>query len=150
MLAAPCHYIDLIIDDADTVQPLLSSALKNNVEPEYCRMLLRALANKRSYHCSEDLMLGTNTYPATSIGKSSSLTQTTHTTLNPAVVSTGPENLSNRELDVLELLSTGARNKDIADTLNLSLATVKRHLQNIYGKLQVSNRTEAILKRSLH
>jgi LuxR family maltose regulon positive regulatory protein len=53
------------------------------------------------------------------------------------------EPLSQREIEVLQLAATGASDQDIADKLVLSKATVKAHLRNIYGKLQVGNRTQA-------
>jgi LuxR family maltose regulon positive regulatory protein len=56
------------------------------------------------------------------------------------------EPLTNRELDVLELLVQRLSNKEIADKLFISAATVKGHLRNIYGKLDVSKRREAIEK----
>ncbi|GEM_PF-5487858 len=55
-------------------------------------------------------------------------------------------NLSPRELDVLKVLATGASNKEIAETLHVSLATVKTHINNIYAKLSVRNRVQAIEK----
>lgn len=54
--------------------------------------------------------------------------------------------LSPRELEVLRLIAAGLRNQDIADQLFISLATVKRHIANIYGKLEASHRTDAIVK----
>jgi len=55
------------------------------------------------------------------------------------------ESLSHRELEVLNLINQGNRNKQIAETLTISVSTVKRHLQNIYQKLQVNSRTEAMV-----
>jgi len=49
--------------------------------------------------------------------------------------------LTDRELDVVELIVAGASNKLIARQLELSLATVKTHLQHVFQKLQVSSRT---------
>ena len=54
--------------------------------------------------------------------------------------------LSKREYEVLELLSKGHLYKEIADQLFISLSTVKRHLNHIYTKLQVQNKTEAVNK----
>ena len=51
--------------------------------------------------------------------------------------------LTERELEVLRLLAQGTLNKEIAQTLNISLGTVRFHTSNIYEKLGVNNRTEA-------
>ena len=53
------------------------------------------------------------------------------------------EPLSERELEVLRLLAVGLSNKEIAETLVIAASTVKQHLKNIYGKLDVHNRTQA-------
>jgi len=50
---------------------------------------------------------------------------------------------SPRELDVLELVSTGMTNIQVADQLGLSVHAIKFHLASIYRKLGVANRTEA-------
>ncbi len=55
-----------------------------------------------------------------------------------------PQKLTPRELEVLTLLGQGARNKEIAQTLVIAERTVKIHVGNILGKLNVSNRTEAV------
>ena len=54
--------------------------------------------------------------------------------------------LSDRELEVLRKLATGASNKEIGEALFISLSTVKTHVINIYGKLQAGNRVEAAEK----
>jgi LuxR family maltose regulon positive regulatory protein len=54
------------------------------------------------------------------------------------------EPLTPREVEVLSLIAGGLRNQEIADQLVISLATVKRHISNIYGKLGVSHRTQAV------
>ncbi|WP_018235773.1 response regulator transcription factor [Ensifer sp. BR816] len=51
--------------------------------------------------------------------------------------------LSTREIQILDLVCTGTRNKIIADRLGLAENTVKVHVRNIYQKMKVSNRTEA-------
>lgn len=56
------------------------------------------------------------------------------------------ELLSDRELEVLHYLATGMTNQAIADQLFVSLAAIKWHARNIYGKLDVKNRTQAVAK----
>ncbi|KAM3114681.1 LuxR C-terminal-related transcriptional regulator [Phormidesmis sp. 146-33] len=56
------------------------------------------------------------------------------------------EPLSARELEVLHHLATGTSNQAIADQLFVSLAAVKWHARNIYGKLEVNNRTQAVAR----
>ncbi len=53
--------------------------------------------------------------------------------------------LTERERETLDLLAEGRSNKDIADTMCLSLETIKSHLQTIYKKLGVKSRTEAAI-----
>ncbi|MDP9426090.1 MAG: response regulator transcription factor [Actinomycetota bacterium] len=54
--------------------------------------------------------------------------------------------LSGRETEVLRLVARGAGNKEVAETLHLSETTVKRHLSNVYDKLGVHTRGEAVSK----
>jgi LuxR family transcriptional regulator, maltose regulon positive regulatory protein len=56
------------------------------------------------------------------------------------------EPLSDRELEVLQHLAQGLSNRAIADKLFVTLAAIKWHARNIYGKLDVSNRTQAVAK----
>jgi len=56
------------------------------------------------------------------------------------------QKLSSREKEILELLSEGYRYKEIADKLFLSTETVRTHIRNIYEKLQVNSRTDALNK----
>ncbi len=58
--------------------------------------------------------------------------------------------LTTREKEVLTLLAHGLTNKEIAQTLILSVRTVEAHLRNIYGKLHVASRTEAALWAVTH
>jgi len=53
--------------------------------------------------------------------------------------------LTDREMEVLRMVTRGLSNKDIADELCLSVRTVQGHLANIFNKLRVSSRTEAVV-----
>jgi LuxR family maltose regulon positive regulatory protein len=54
--------------------------------------------------------------------------------------------LSRREAELLGLIAAGRSNKEIAAELYISIGTVKRHTVNIFNKLDVKNRTEAVAK----
>lgn len=56
------------------------------------------------------------------------------------------ESLSNREQEVLQWLTSGASNREIGQHLYITESTVKRHVYNIFGKLNVRNRTQAALQ----
>lgn len=63
---------------------------------------------------------------------------------SPGVVEALAEPLTPREVAILELISRGRSNNDIARELVISVATVKTHLNNLYGKLRVGTRTQAL------
>ena len=52
--------------------------------------------------------------------------------------------LTRREIQILNMLTTGAKNNDIAENLCLSVHTIKTHIYHIYKKIDVNNRTEAV------
>jgi DNA-binding NarL/FixJ family response regulator len=64
----------------------------------------------------------------------------------PITTAAEVEELRPSEKKILELLAQGLPNKEIANRLGLSASTVRWHLENIYGKLHVKSRTEAVLK----
>jgi LuxR family maltose regulon positive regulatory protein len=72
--------------------------------------------------------------------------------IQPFINITGPqleyivEPLSEREREVLQCLASGASNREIGRRLVIAESTVKRHVYNIFGKLNVSNRTQAALR----
>lgn len=68
--------------------------------------------------------------------------------IHPSTLTLQPliDPLSERELEVLRLIAQGLSNKEISDQLFLALSTVKGHNRNIYDKLQVQRRTEAVLR----
>lgn len=56
------------------------------------------------------------------------------------------EILTDREIDVMEYVSSGLYNKEIADILKCEICTIKKHLQHIFTKMGVNNRIEAALR----
>jgi LuxR family maltose regulon positive regulatory protein len=78
--------------------------------------------------------------------KEAASSQDTAVSLSPGLlVSRSPvEPLSEAELKVLRLVATGLSNREIADRLVITVGTTKWHLNQIYGKLHVRNRTEAV------
>jgi LuxR family maltose regulon positive regulatory protein len=69
---------------------------------------------------------------------------------SPSVARSDPsalvEPLSARELEVLQLIAQGLSNREISQRLFLALSTVKGHNRNIFSKLQVQRRTEAVAR----
>lgn len=63
-----------------------------------------------------------------------------------------PPRLTRRQRDVAQLLAAGKRNREIAETLRISEHTVRRHLESIFRRLNVPNRTAAVaeLRKGLH
>lgn len=77
---------------------------------------------------------------------------TPHLTATPAPTPPPPElaTLTPRERDVLRLIATGASNREIATTLYLSEGTVKNHVTNLLGRLNLRDRTQAALFAQTH
>ena len=113
---------------------MLQKSLELGIESEYCNLLLAAI-NEREKWAS----IITHNQSATPV-KQQLDNSDNYQNLNQGLV----EILTHREMEVLSLINQGYRNKNIAESLSISISTVKRHLQNIYQKLQVSSRTEAI------
>ena len=67
-------------------------------------------------------------------------------TFIPNVAMISQLELSPRELEILHLIASGKSNQEIANTIFVSLSTVKTHNQNIFEKLEVKRRTQAIEK----
>jgi LuxR family maltose regulon positive regulatory protein len=119
-LAVPGGFIRLFVDEGPPMAHLLSQAEAIGMMPDYTGKLLAALqvdAQKRE-----------NTF---------SLPPPPQPLIEP---------LSPRELEVLHLMAQGLSNQDICEQLFLALSTVKGHNRNIFGKLQVQRRTEAVAR----
>jgi LuxR family maltose regulon positive regulatory protein len=106
------------VDEGPPMAGLLYDALKREIAPAYVQRLLAAFPVSES---EED------------ISKKSQVDQS-------GLI----EPLSEREIEVLQLLAKGLTNQVVATRLFISLHTVKAHTRNIYSKLGVNNRTQAV------
>jgi LuxR family maltose regulon positive regulatory protein len=121
-LAEPEGYARLFIDEGAPMAHLLSEATAQGVLPEYGGALLAALEaelQEREGHLSLS-----KSQPNLSLG----------------------EPLSERELEVLQLIAQGLSNSEISKRIYRALDTVKGYNRNIFGKLQVHNRTDAVAR----
>jgi DNA-binding NarL/FixJ family response regulator len=86
------------------------------------------------------------------IDRALSLEAATNADTRAAADGPHPMGLTQRELEVVQLVADGKTNREIAEALVLSDKTVKRHLDNVFSKLGVSSRTAAaaVLLRSQH
>ena len=116
-LAEPGGFIRTFVDEGPPMARLLYEALSRGIAPDYVRRLLAAISSDE---------------PVQADAISSQADQ-----------SELIEPLSERELEVLQLIAEGLTNREIASRLFLSLHTVKVHAHNIYGKLGVHSRTQA-------
>ncbi len=117
-LAEPEGYIRTFVDKGEPMTVLLQEAAAQGIAPAYVGKLLGAMGVWEYGSIGE---IPPHPHPPTLV-----------------------EPLSDRELDVLHLLAAGQTNQEIAQGLCVSVNTVKTHLKNIYGKLGVNNRREAI------
>jgi len=119
-LAEPGGFIRIFVDEGLPMALLLREALRHGTAPDYIRRLLAAFPGEQPVQAD--------------------------TTTSQADLSEMVEPLSKRELEVLQRIAEGLTNREIADRLYLSLNTVKVHTRNIYGKLNVHSRTQAIAR----
>jgi len=116
-LAAPGGFVRTFIGSGPTMISLLRRAHSAGIMTEYVEMLLAA--SEREVKAQQ---------------------------IEKTVTSRLVEPLSERELDVMKLLAEGCTDKKIAEGLVIARETVHKHLKNIYGKLEVHSRAEAILR----
>jgi DNA-binding NarL/FixJ family response regulator len=122
-------------------------ALVDGLSPVETAGLLRAGARGmlRSDAGAEEIMAGIRAVVQGLLTLEPGLGQLLTATMRAAAVEDGPEEtLTEREIEVLQLLAIGLPNKQIASRLRISEHTVKFHVGSILGKLGVSSRTEAV------
>jgi LuxR family maltose regulon positive regulatory protein len=119
-LAQPGGFIRLFVDEGPPMAHLLSEAAARGMAPEYIQQVLAAFS------------------PVGASRPRPGRADAPHSAL--------VEPLSERELEVLQHIAEGLSNQEIASRLYLSLHTVKVHSRNIYGKLGVHNRTQAVAR----
>jgi LuxR family transcriptional regulator, maltose regulon positive regulatory protein len=120
--AEPGGFIRMFVDEGIPMARLLSEAAAHGIMPDYTSRLLAVF--EAEAQMSEDRSYPPSAPPAHSL----------------------TEPLSQRELEVLQLIAQGLSNREISERLFLALDTVKGHNRRIYGKLLVQRRTEAVAK----
>jgi ATP/maltotriose-dependent transcriptional regulator MalT len=121
-LAEPGGFIRLFVDEGPPMAHLLSEAAAHGIMPDYVGKLLAGFETEKQ-KCEVKSSLS----PAPPA--------------QPLI-----EPLSQRELEVLQLIAEGLSNREISERLFIALITVKGHNQKIFGKLQVQRRTEAVAR----
>jgi LuxR family maltose regulon positive regulatory protein len=125
-LAEPEGYVRIFVDEGPAMARLLSAAAQGMM-PDYIGRLLAAFPR------TEDRGLRTE------------LAESLHSVLSPQSSSL-VEPLSAREVEILQLIAQGLSNGEISARLFLAVSTVKGHNRNIFDKLQVQRRTEAVAR----
>ena len=123
-LAAPARNIRVFVDEGAPMAQLLSAAATRGTMPDFVGTLLVALA-------ADGSTASVAAAPRVSAAPSNLLLV---------------ELLSQRELEILRLIAAGRKNQEIADELIISLNTVRYHTKNLFGKLGVNKRTQAVAR----
>ena len=121
-IAAPAAWSRPFAEVGETMLPLIEAARDRGIEPDFADRLLGRSTESRTEQRPRE------------------------TVESRPQVSEQTDALTNRELDILELLAQRYRNKEIAAKLFISTHTVNYHLKHIYQKLGVSGRRQAVLK----
>jgi DNA-binding NarL/FixJ family response regulator len=109
----------------DAVRAGAHAVLSKTIDPVSAGTLLREIVRGTIFHCLAD--------PTVRTGRVAPESETAHQSLG----------LTQRELELLRLVASGATNSRLARQLFVTEQTVKFHLSNIYRKLGVANRTQA-------
>jgi LuxR family maltose regulon positive regulatory protein len=132
-LTGPERYIRLFLDEGEPLRRLLQQVNPTSTSPELLTEL-RAAFIGQNHESRQD---------ATSLGRER--VEVVSPPAGPASTNTAAliEPLTDREIELLQLVAAGQSNQEIAQQLFLAVGTVKKHLNNIFGKLGVSSRTQA-------
>jgi LuxR family maltose regulon positive regulatory protein len=133
-IAQPESYVRAFVDECPPLAPLLHEAAARRIAPDYARSLLAAF---------EGATKDEEPAPSPPKGRRTDLQPPSFV---PPPSSPLVEPLSERELEVLQLIAQGLSNREVAERLFLTVNTVKVHTRNIYGKLDVHSRTEAVAR----
>jgi LuxR family maltose regulon positive regulatory protein len=128
IVAAPGGYICVFVDEGAVMADLLRDVQQTGVAQSYIGKLLGAFDARKE---------------ATKQQRGSTITSSMQATTQHPQTSPLIEPLTDRELEVLQLLVRGLSNQSIADELVVAVGTVKRHLNSIFTKLEVQSRLEA-------
>jgi LuxR family maltose regulon positive regulatory protein len=143
-LAEPGGFVRIFVDEGPPVAQLLYTAAACGTMPDYTAKLLAVFETTRQGTGDDaDADIWRRT-----MGRELSTLSVVRRPSSPAPSRAEGlvEPLSERELEVLQLVAEGLTNREIACRLFLSLNTVKAHCRNIYGKLNVHSRTQAIAR----
>jgi LuxR family maltose regulon positive regulatory protein len=140
-LAEPGGFIRIFVDLGPQMADLLKQLIKQNLAVSYAGQILAAFKDDdhRAVPDPNSLLIPPSDSPHHPLTESPRPPVSPSPSSQPLV-----EPLTNRELEILDLLGQRLQNKEIAAKLFVSPETVKKHLNNIYGKLSVSGRRQAV------
>jgi LuxR family maltose regulon positive regulatory protein len=137
-IAVPLGWVRPFIEAGQTMADLLMRLREQKVSVEYIATILDAFPDTESKTPLHDLGVTKDER------EFEAETVTPIQNRKPKIQNSLIEPLTIREIEVLELLAQRLQNKEIAEKLSISPATVKTHLQNIYQKLDAGNRRQAV------
>jgi LuxR family maltose regulon positive regulatory protein len=121
LLSKPGGWIRPFIEAGKDIMIMLEKLIEKDTHTDYCKMLIEKYESYK-----EGL---SNSVPSSKAGDNSL-----------------DESLTERETEILSLLSKGLKNREIAEKIFLSPTTIKKHIYNIYQKLDVHSRIEVVTK----
>jgi LuxR family maltose regulon positive regulatory protein len=147
--AEPGGWVRPFLEAGPPAAELLSHLSTQNVPVEFVDRLLAAIPQGQSQAVSEATALESTRPPVTHADQPIARRQIHPSTWPPASktgVQPSVEPLTNRELDILQLLADRLYDKEIAKALSISVWTVRTHVRHIFEKLHVTGRRQAVLK----